>query len=181
MFLNFIAYFLIPVYTIWFVEGTNWFDTNFSVLGNMIGRSEEFVLWGLIVGIYFFFCLRSIVAHMPSKPRGNFLILTSLILLIFALTTPYLPEQLPLKSFLHIVFAFISSVCLMLCLYLIVWQLYQTNKVLYRPYLIALIIITLFSAFLLALVGIISSALEIFFTITSTILVRQLLKQVKSS
>lgn len=181
MFLNFVAYILIPAYTVWFVEGTNWFNTNFSVLGNRIGRAEEFVLWGLIVGIYFFWCLKAIVTHMNRKPKGTFLIPTSMILLTFALTTPYLPEQLPLKSFLHIIFAFMAAVCLMLCLYLIVWQLCQTDRNLYKPYLLLLIGITLFAAFLLILAGIVSSALEVFFTISTTVLVRQLLRQVKVS
>lgn len=181
MFLNFVAYLLIPLYTIWFVAGTNWFTTNFSVLGNMIGRSEEFVLWGLMVGIYFFWCLRRIVRRMEVKPKGTFLIPTSLVLLTFALTTPYLPEVLPLKSFLHIIFAFVAAVCLMLCLYLIVWRLYQGDRETYRTYLKSMIAITCFSAFLLVLAGIISSALEIFFTISTVILVRSLLRQVDSN
>lgn len=181
MFLSFIAYVLIPVYTLLFVEGTNWFTTNFSVVGNMLDRAEAFILWGLIVGIYFFYCLRSIVSRMITKPKGRFLIPTSLVLLTFALTTPYLPDQFPFKSLLHIIFAFMAAVCLMLCLYLIVWKLYQTDKSTYRPYLISLVIITLFSAFLFILAGIISSALEIFFSISSVVLVRQLLKELKDS
>lgn len=180
MFLNFAAYILIPIYTIWFVEGTNWFTTNFSVLGNMFGRSEEFVLWGLMVGIYFFWCLRRIVRMMKEKPKGTFLIPASLLLLTFALTTPYLPDKLPLKSFLHIIFAFMAAVCLMLCLYLIVWQLYQSNREDYRSYVRCLVFITLFSGFLLVLAGIVSSALEIFFTISTVILVRRLLIQVET-
>ena len=54
MLLWFITYILIPINTILFVQGSNWFITNFSVIGNRIGREEEFVLWGLMVGIYFF-------------------------------------------------------------------------------------------------------------------------------
>lgn len=71
MFINFIAYGLIPVYTVLFVENSNWFTTNFSVLGNLAERRTEFVLWGLLVGIYFFWCLRRIVAHMKKQPRGD--------------------------------------------------------------------------------------------------------------
>lgn len=177
MILNVIAYILIPAYTIWFVEGTDWFATNFSVLGNTIGRKEEFVLWGLIVGIYFFWCLRRIVSFIRPRMRGSSLIPSSLLLLTCALTTPYLPEELPLKSFLHIIFAFMAAVCLMICLYLIVWKLYKTDKDRYRPYLTALASITLISAVLLGLAGIVSSALEIFFTISTVILVRKLLKR----
>lgn len=180
MFLCLIAYILIPAYTIWFVQGSNWFTTNFSVLGNLFGRQEEFVLWGLIVGIYFFWCLRRIVQLMPEKPRCTWLIPLSLVLLTFAITTPYLPEQLPLKAFLHIVFAFIAAVCLMVCLYLIVWKLYQGEHEAYRPYLIGLTGITLFSTFLLMLAGIVSSALEIFFTISTVVIVYRLYRKLRN-
>lgn len=178
MVLNFIAYILIPLYTIQFVEGSNWFSTNFSVIGNTFDRKAEFVLWGIMVGIYFFYCLRIIVNRMDRKPKGTFLIPTSLLLLTAAITTPYLPEEVPLKSFLHVIFAFVAAICLILCLYLIVWQLYRFSKEQYRPYLVVLIGITLFSGFLLILAGIVSSALEIFFTISTVILVRRLLRLV---
>lgn len=181
MFLSFLAYILIPAYTILFVQGSSWFDTNFSVIGNLMGRQEEFVLWGLIVGIYFFWCLQKIVARMPERPRGAWLVSLSLVLLACAITTPYLPEQLPLKSFLHIVFSFMASVCLICALYLILWRLYQTSKKEYAPYLSALTAIVIISAALLVLVGIISSALEIFFTISATILVRRLYRRVHSA
>lgn len=178
MFLNFIAYMLIPAYTVWFVQGSNWFTTNFSVIGNMIGRKEEFVLWGLIVGIYFFWCLRIIARQMQVRPTGSGLIPLCLILLTFALTTPYLPEQLPLKSFLHIMFAFMAAVCLMICLFLMTWQMYRLHPCVFKPYLAALVGITVISGFLLVLAGIVSSALEIFFTISTVVLVRRLLRQV---
>lgn len=170
MLLSILSYFIIPAYTILFVQNSNWFTTNFSVLGNMIGREEEFVLWGLLVGIYFFWCLRRIVTLMPEKPPGTWLIPLSLVLLTIAITTPYLPESLPLKSFLHIIFAFMAAVCLILCLFFIVGKLYQLEKETYRPFLVCLIGIALFSMFLLKLAGIVSSALEIFFTISTELL-----------
>lgn len=179
MFLGFTAYVLIPLYTVWFVQGSNWFTTNFSVIGNLIGRQEEFVLWGLMVGIYFFWCLRRIVRLMPEKPWCAWLIPASLVLLAFAITTPYLPEELPFKAFLHIVFAFMAAVCLMICLYLIVWKLYRREKNAYRPYLAGLAGITLFSAFLLLLAGIVSSALEIFFTISTVVMVYRLYRRIR--
>lgn len=178
MFLSFVAYILIPVYTVWFVQDSNWFTTNFSVIGNMIGRKEEFVFWGLIVGIYFFWCLRRIARELKDHARGTRLIPLSLILLTFALTTPYLPEQLPLKSFLHIIFAFMAAVCLMLCLFFMVWQLYRLRPDVYGRYLTALAGITVISALLLGLAGIVSSALELFFTISSVVLVRRLLHRI---
>lgn len=181
MLLSLIGYILIPLYTIQFVEGSNWFSTNFSVIGSSIDRKGEFVLWGIMVGIYYFYCLRTLVNRMKRKPKCTFLIPASLLLLTAAITTPYLPEEVPLKSFLHVIFSFVAAVCLLLCLYLVVWQLYQDSKEQYRPYLILLIGITLFSGFLLILVGIVSSALEIFFTISTVILVRRIHRLVSAS
>lgn len=170
----FTAYVLIPVYTFLFAINSDWFRTNFSVLGNIAGRKEAFVLWGLIVGIYFFFILRRIIRHMPQKPAAGWLVYLALVLLDFAVTTPYLPEQMPLKASLHIVFAFLAAACLTVCLFLIVLRLYQTaeaeNKAVYRMYLAGLAVIVLISAFLFVLAGIVSSALEIFFTVSATLM-----------
>ena len=168
------AYFIIPIYTILFVSGTNWFQTNFSVIGNVAGREEAFVLWGLIVGLYFYYCLRRIIRRMPEPPRFSWLPSLALLLLVFAVTTPYLPETLPLKSFLHIIFAFVASVCLIFCMFFLLLKLAEREKAAYRPWLIVLGLIVAVSAFLLALVGIISSALEIFFTLSMTLLVYRL-------
>ena len=174
MFLWFITYILIPTYTIWFVQDSNWFTTNFSVIGNKIGREEEFILWGLIVGIYFFWSLRQIVTRMIISPGHTWLIPLALILLSCAVTTPYLPEKLPLKSHLHLLFAFLAAICLLVCLGRILWVLYLTNQEKYRPYLIGLTGIIFLSLLLFLIAGIISSALEIFFTITLALMVRRL-------
>lgn len=127
MLITFTAYILIPVYTLLFVAGSDWFTTNFSVLGNIAGRNEAFVLWGLMVGIYFFVCLRKIFRCMPEKPAGTWLVPLALVLLDFAVTTPYLPEMFPLKAYLHIVFAFLAAACLILCVFLTVLKLYQRD------------------------------------------------------
>ena len=168
------AYLIIPLYTILFAAGSDWFDTNFSVIGNMVGRQAEFVLWGLIVGIYFFRCLRRIIRLMPVPFAGAWLVPFSLLLLTFALTTPYLPERLPLKAFLHVVFAFLSAVCLLLCLALIIGKLYRHSREGYRSYLAGIIAIAAVSAALLLAAGIVSSALEIFFTISTAVLSHRL-------
>ena len=144
----FTAYVLIPVYTFLFAINSDWFRTNFSVLGNIAGRKEAFVLWGLIVGIYFFFILRRIIRHMPRKPAASWLV--------------YL----------------LAAACLTVCLFLIVLRLYQTaepeNKTIYRLYLAGLAAIVLISGFLFVLAGIVSSALEIFFTVSATLMAYRL-------
>lgn len=172
-----IAYLIIPTYTIFFAADSNWFTSNFSVLGNQTGWEMCFTLWGLLVGTYFFWCLRKIVHSMPKSPRGTWLIHTALLLLTFAITTPYLPNTLPRQAFLHVIFAFFSSVCLILVLFLILWKLRQKDSQTYLPFLFGLAAITCISLFLILLVGIISSALEIFFTITVSILVCRLYRR----
>ena len=176
MLITFTAYIMIPVYTLLFVAGSDWFTTNFSVLGNIAGRNEAFVLWGLMVGIYFFVCLRKIFRRMPEKPAGTWLVPLALVLLDFAVTTPYLPEMFPLKAYLHIVFAFLAAACLILCVFLTVLKLYQRDPMEYRPYLWGIGIIVAVSAFLFILAGIVSSALEIFFTVSMTWMVYGLYK-----
>lgn len=178
MFLGFVACILIPAYTILFVADSNWFTTNFSVLGNEIGQQEKFVLWGLIVGIYFFWCLRRIVASMPVSPWGTWLIPFDLLLLVFAITTPYLPDRFPIQAFLHFMFAFFSAIVLAIILLLIIWKLYQTDPGQFRPFLFGLGIITAVSFALLSKAGFVNSALEIFVTISGSILVYRLYRRV---
>ena len=75
------------------------------------------------------------------------------------------------------VFAFVSSVLLALCLYLILWRLSALTpaaRQILRPFRVSMVAITLVSGLLLIMAGIISSALEVFFIIATTILVQRL-------
>ena len=97
-----------------FVQGSNWFTTNFSVLGSGLAKQNAFAFWGLLVGIYFFIILEIISKYLVLSPKETFFIPLALLLLTCAITTPYLPGQFPFKSFLHVIFAFLSAVCLSL-------------------------------------------------------------------
>lgn len=178
MFPELIAYLILPLYTILFAADSNWFTANFSVIGNQIGQEKLFVLWGLIVGLYFFVCLHRIVRRMEKPLRGARLIPAALLLHILSITTPYLPETLPRQSRLHVIFAFFSAVCLVAALFLIIWRLRQRDRKTFSPFIAGMAAITYGSLFLLVLAGIISSALEIFFTISTGILVCRLYRRV---
>lgn len=175
MTIKILAYFLIPSYTILFTSGYNWFTTNFSVIGNLIDRKLAFLLWGIMVGGYYYLVYRAIRRHAGLKAGTARLLPAALILLFCAITTPYLPEVLPLKSFLHIVFAFLSTVLLLVFLTAVTWNRYRLDPGPYRPFLAALAVIVAVSAVLLAVAGIVSSALEIFLTVTTVILSSRLL------
>lgn len=180
MFPELVAYLIIPAYTLLFAADSNWFTANFSVLGNQIGQEKRFALWGLLVGGYFYWCLRKIINRMEKPLRSAWLVPTALLLLVFAITTPYLPETLPLQSMLHVAFAFCAAVFLIAALFLIVWNLKQKDTRTYTPFFSGLCGIAGGSLFLLVLVGIISSALEIFFTIGTSVLVCRLYRKVGS-
>ena len=98
----------------------------------------------------------------------------ALALLFFAITTPYLPEELPLKSVLHIIFAFLSALLVLLFLLLVIWSQYQIYPHVYRRYLYGWLAIVGGSVLLLAAAGIISSALEIYVTLTSAAMAERL-------
>lgn len=178
MILNITAYFIIPVYTFLFAWGTDLFTLNFSVLGSLANRKNAFLLWGIIVGIYFYYVLKKIIARLPRNRKETIISTVSLILLTFAVTTPYLPENRPFRAFLHVIFAFGASVLLLGCLYLVIWKLYCMNQTRYRTFLTCLNVITTLSAMLLVLAGIVSSALEIFFTVSCTVLLIRLYRNV---
>lgn len=172
------AYLFIPVSTILFVKGNNWFTTNFSVLGSSLDRKNAFTLWGLLVGIYFFCILQDISRKITPAVKGTSLISASLFLLVCAITTPYLPTVFPFSSFFHVFSAFFAAACLAVFLILLLWQLSHIFPKQLTHYLTALFLIILFSGFLLAAAGIVSSALEIFFTLSTTVFCRKLANQI---
>ena len=175
--LNLLAYFVIPIYTIWFVGDTDWFALNLSVLSSQAERRNAFFIWGILVEVFFYLALKKIIFLLPRKKAAMTVMNTACILLALGITTPYLPERLPFQSFLHVAFAFSASLLLLVCLYQITLSLYKRNRPYYETYLVALVFITTISGLLLLAAGIVSSALEIFFTISSCIFVRKLHKK----
>ena len=179
-YLNLSAYWLIPGFTIYFVQGSNWFTTNFSVLGSGLAKQNAFAFWGLLVGIYFFIILEIISKYLVLSPKETFFIPLALLLLTCAITTPYLPGQFPFKSFLHVIFAFLSAVCLAFFLILVVWKLHRARPGQFWPYSLGLALIIFFGLILLIAAGIVSSALEIFFTLSATLFCRRLERKLHS-
>ncbi len=175
-----IALCLIPISTILFAGSENWFSTNFSVLGNMVGRQGNLVTWGVLVGGYFFWTLRQIILQIPSAVRWAWMIPFDLLLLFLAVTTPYLPDQLPFQAYLHFIFAFFSAIILIIILIVICCYLYGADKRNFRLFLWELGGIIAVSFCLLLHAGFVTSALEIFFTISCSFFVFHLHRTVIS-
>lgn len=174
------AYIIIPIYTLLFAWGTDWFTTNFSVLGNLYGRKNIFLLWGIIVGTYFYCVLKRVICNLPRNEKEKAFSIAALFFLTFGVLTPYLPDAQPFQSVLHVVLSFMASFSLLICLYMVIWKLYCMNQAEYRPYLICMMGITMISAVLLLISGIVSTALEIFFILSCSALLQKLYSKVSS-
>lgn len=179
MLLNLMTYVLIPAYTLLFIKGSHLFDSNFSVHGNLPSNQLAFLLWGVLVGIYFYVLINRILMRFQEARLESILLKTAILLLFMAVTTPYLPEQFPFQSKLHIVFAFLASLLLLLILYRIVGRAYWQHRSDYRIYLYSLHFITAMSCLFFLLVGIVSTALEVFFSLSCVVLTCNLYKQIK--
>ena len=116
MLLSCIAYAVIPIYTLLFVKGTNWFTSNLSVIGSWPNRRTSFFFLGTIIGLYYYTILKKLLANLPHRIWESCILHTALFLLLLAVTIPYLPDSVPLQAFLHVVFAFTASLLLGLCL-----------------------------------------------------------------
>lgn len=175
----FIALILIPICTILFAGNENWFTTNFSVLGNVIGHQGTLVAWSVLVGGYFYWILYQILIYIPTAVHWSWLIPFDLFLLFLAVTTPYLPERFPFQAYLHFLFAFFSAVILLLILIRLMLALCRTNMEKFRLFLWELGGIILISVILFIHAGFVTSALEVFFTIASSFFLFQLLQVVR--
>lgn len=172
--LKLFAYFIIPLYTLLFARGYGWFTTNFSVIASSLQKGTGFAIWGILISLYLYFMHRRLKAVMQLPKGCRFLLPASLVLLFCAVTTPYLPNDMPLKAYLHIAFAFVFGVLVLVYFLWIITIQYRQSPLLYRPLLVGIIGIIIGSCILFLAAGIVSSALETFLTITISILAYRL-------
>lgn len=167
--LDLYACFLIPSYTLLFAGGEHWLDTNFSVLSLVgVGQFRGFVLWGLLVAGYHLVLMVLICRSLKRHRAVGTLTVLACLALGGALLLPYAPQFLPGVAQAHIVLAFSACVLLMLALLLVLLRCR------YRDLLWGWLAVAVVSGLLFAAAGKVSSALEIWFVITTALLVRAL-------
>lgn len=176
--LDLFACFLIPAYTLLFAGSVEWFGTNFSVIA-VTGEDHYwgFVYWGVLAGGYFAVMLTKLALILPrlwQRIAVCLLTLLACLALGYALAIPYLPDDFPGFASLHVVLAAGACVLLMLALLLVLLLLYRRGPERYRPLLVRWGLIAGGSGLLFLLAGMVSSALEVFFTITAALLTRRL-------
>ena len=171
-FLDLFACFLIPAYTLLFAGSMRWLSTNFSVIA-VTGPDHYrgFIYWGVLAGGYFFAVLNALAHRLPSlgaKIGVRVLTAASLLALAYALAIPYLPAYFPKHAVLHVALAAGAAVLLMAALLLVI-LVRQDSKNLRRWGLIAAGCGALF-----LIPRMVSTALEVFFTISAALLARRL-------
>ena len=176
--LNLVVCFLIPVCTVLFAGNAPWLTSNFSVIA-VSGKEQyqDFWRWGLLVGGYFavvLFQIGSTFADRGVRQAIYLITLTSCACLGCAMLFPYLPQFLPRVAFLHVLWAGTACILIMLALFLPLACGWKENRGQYAPLLLAWAGIAVGSGLLLAVAGMVSSLLEIFFTVSATLLSRSL-------
>ena len=177
------ACFLLPGYTLLFAGSVKWFSTNFSVLAvTGADHYRGFLVWGLLAGAYFSAVLLSLAATLvkPWQRRGAYLLLLLAVLCLgTGLPLPYLPAHYPQVSRLHILLVFSACVWLMGALVWLLLSFRREEGGGYRRLLGAWWAIVAGCGGLFALAGIISTALEVFFTLSAAQLTRGLYRRRK--
>ena len=176
--LDLFACFLIPAYTMLFAGSVEWLGPNFS--GNA-GTGKDhywgFVYWGALAGGYFAVMLTKLALILPRLWQRSAVCLLALLACLalgYALAIPYLPDDFPGFASLHVVLAAGACVLLMLALLLVLLSLYRDSPENYRLLLVRWGLIVGGSGLLFLLAGMVSSALEVFFTITAALLTRRI-------
>lgn len=176
--LDLFACFLIPVYTLLFAGSVEWFGTNFSVIA-VTGPDHYrgFVYWGILAGSYFFVILSRLAFGLPRRwmrTLVRLLAVCAVLALAYAIAIPYLPEYFPKYAALHVLLAAGSSVLLMLALLCVILSLYRRDQARWRGGLLGWWLITGGCGFLFLIPRMVTTALEVFFTISAALLTRWL-------
>ena len=170
------ACFLIPAYTLLFAGSRQWFSTNFSVIAVMgEDHYRGFFFWGLLMGSYFLPILLSLGRFLPRRCHRAALAALSLSAigcLTAALAVPYLPVLAPRWADLHVVLAFSACVLLMAAILVLLPAFRRKDIPGWRNLFYRWWGIIIGSGILFLLCGIISSALEVFFALSTSLLVR---------
>ena len=176
--LDFFACFVIPAYTLLFAGSVRWFGSNLSVLA-VTGPDHYrgFIYWGVLAGGYFLVLLNALAAVLPVRWAGRtvrLLAAAACLCLAYALAIPYLPGFFPRDAVLHVLLAASACVLLMAALLLVILALRRRDPSRWTGPLRTWIGIAAGCAGLLLIPRMVSTALEVFFTISAALLARRL-------
>lgn len=174
-FIDFLACVLIPVYTLLLMERERWLTTNFSSAA-MTGpvRFQAFAGWAVVLGGCFALMLTGICRTLPRPSRTYGLVLAACLAFAGTVIVPYLPGQRPRAARAHVLLSFGASILIMAAVLLVLLQCRSGQRRRYNRYLWAWCAIALVSAALYLWAGKVTGGLEVWFVVTTTLLVRAL-------
>lgn len=181
--LDLFACFLIPGYTLLFAGSVQWFGTNFSVIA-VTGPDHYrgFVYWGILAGGYFFILLNRLATRLPKlwmRALARLLAVCAVLSLAYAVAIPYLPEYFPRYAALHVLLAAGACVLLMVDLQFLILIFRRQTPDRWTGVIRFYWLIVLGCAILFLIPRMVSTALEVFFTISATLLTRRVWLLVK--
>lgn len=132
---------------------------------------RKFVFWAVLAMGYFYVLLTRLALRVPHPRvrRSVFVLaLTACVSLGYAMFIPYLPDQIPNWAKLHVFLA--AGSCVVLLVALLILLVYWRNGPLLKLWLG----LNLCYGVLFLLGGMVTSALEVFFTLSAAFLTRSL-------
>lgn len=138
-------------------------STNFSVIGSRGSRRLAFLLWGALTGNYFYLYTEKLMELAGCRDwiMESFL-LSSLLFFVTAVGIPYIPEQVPEMSRLHVMISFLAPLFLGLAQLRFLLLLRKKIGGNFRTQWFLLAFLGIGSGILFLTIGIVSSLLEIF-------------------
>lgn len=162
----FYSLYFIPFFTLLMASHAPWTSTNFSVLGNRGGRRLAFLFWGALTGNYFYLYTKKLMEFTDCKDQlAQGFLFGALICFVTAVGIPYVPEQVPRLSQLHVQISFLAPLLLGIAQIRFLWLLQKKSGTSFCMQWIFLGILAAGSVMLLFFIGIVSSLLEIFLTL----------------
>ncbi len=178
------AIIMIPLSTYLLGTKESPFYYSLSMIGNESGHRMEFILWGIMTGLFLTFFIERLYALKSfDNPRARSLLISSLIFLVLTVLIPYM-QDLKILSKIHNITAAAFGICLTASLYLFIKYLSERDHKLYHWSMIMLNVIIVGSLVLLFLFGR-TGIFELFFffslSIFLGILNRKLFRKKKNS
>ncbi len=122
-------YLIYPIYSIWFISHASIIHDNLSIVGNLDGMRVYFIIWALLcelaLGIGFHKCIHKSMHKkylIPMLSVSSFMFLTSILL-------PYLPEEYPILSELHIMLSFVGLLSMLFIASMMIISLRMTYNI----------------------------------------------------
>lgn len=175
--INLFSWFIIPFLTVLMPGKSSWMKSNFSVAGNQPPGQFFLILWGSVTGAFFYRLIKKTIgqaAPFIQIKKEEFLTDTAIFLLLVSVLLPYNPKTWLLLSAIHVACAFLASVLLYLIFLTLDLKLYFCHPRDFRSLTVMLLsVLPVCLVLFLSAGAMISSALEIFFTIFCSLWLRR--------